>query len=262
MNDLELIDTRAVRLYERMQTAISRCYTIDDCREISRQAEAIAAYYKQIEDEDSVKKFLNVKLRAWRRIGEILHTIDNSDCETVAAHIRKIKQKLSINISDSHLRQALRIASLPIEFFDENVAEHYSIASILAAYEKLNYEIWENSPDGKAELKRRDQEQTRQQTRHTILEEDKHKRERQHEIAERDNRELQSVFDAFSDAKREVGYTMRRSDRQEMHPILLLINKPQHEILRKAAFDHHKTMQAILREGLANWLATHGYKVD
>jgi hypothetical protein len=41
-------------LYQRMQAAIADCHSIDDCKRIATQASAIAAYYDQIQDDESV----------------------------------------------------------------------------------------------------------------------------------------------------------------------------------------------------------------
>ncbi len=60
------------RLYEKMQTAIAACHSFDEVKAIADQAAAIAAYHKQIRDDASMRRFLEIKLRAWRRIGEII----------------------------------------------------------------------------------------------------------------------------------------------------------------------------------------------
>lgn len=46
---------RPNQLYSRMQTAIDRCYSVDDCKTIADQANAIAAYFKQTKDDASLR---------------------------------------------------------------------------------------------------------------------------------------------------------------------------------------------------------------
>lgn len=52
-----------------------------------------------------------------------------------------------------------------------------------------------------------------------------------------------------------------RRDREQMHATVFLLKRSVHEILRKAAFDHRMTMQAIIRSGLMMWFAAHGYSI-
>lgn len=86
MKDLALPPgvAKTVQLYEKMQTAISACFSFDECKAIADQAAAIAAYHKQIKDDASMRQFLEIKMRAWRRIGEIFRAVDTSDCATFA----------------------------------------------------------------------------------------------------------------------------------------------------------------------------------
>ena len=51
-------DEKKIRLYQRMQAAIRTCHVVDDCKEIADQATAIAAYYKQIKDNESLRNSL------------------------------------------------------------------------------------------------------------------------------------------------------------------------------------------------------------
>src|SRR5262245_5939299 len=88
-----VVNPTSPMLYQRMQTAIAECYSMDDCREIAKQANAIAAYYSQIKDDESVRKFLQIKLRAWRRIGEIVAgcNVDRTKCESTADYLRRVR---------------------------------------------------------------------------------------------------------------------------------------------------------------------------
>jgi hypothetical protein len=125
-----------------MQTAIAACGAIDECMALSNQATAVAAYYKQIKDDTSMRQFLEIKMRAWRRIGEIIGAIDTSDCETFAARTRKFRQQMPLDeMSDAHIKQAIDIAALPLAFFEDAAAEGISnITRLLSTYEKLQRE--------------------------------------------------------------------------------------------------------------------------
>jgi hypothetical protein len=73
--------------------------------------------------------------------------------------------------------------------------------------------------------------------------------------------EAKALLRARDLALDEVGITLDRRDREQMHQIVFLLKKSIHEILRQAAFDNRTTMQSILRSGLMMWFVAHGYTV-
>lgn len=263
-------------LYKRMQNAIAECYSVDDCKQIATQANAIAAYYKQIKDDESVKKFLQVKIRAWRRIGEILigAGIDKSECNThsdgtfnTAEYIRRIRASFQGNkaieeLSDAAVRQALRIGELSSNFFDQNVGKFSSIDAIVNAFAAVQRREWEATPEGQAELKERtarakewekkQQQEARQQTK---------QQQEEAQLRQVEAASIDALMVERNKAFAEVGITLERHDREHMHQIVFLLKKSIHEILRQAAFDNRTTMQSILRAGLMMWFIAHGYDV-
>lgn len=252
------------QLYVRMQSAISACFSVDDCAEIASQAHAIAAYFKQIEDDASVRKFFTVKLRAWRKIGEFLITVDSSDCETMAARIRKVRASFDRDpsvkkMSDSAIGNALKLGELRDDFFEQEVGYHSSVSTMLAAYQRLVFQEWRASPEGQAVAKKTEAELARR----TVEQEEANTRERAkaHEAYQKAQQEKADLA-ALNAAREEVGYTMDRRDRERMREVMLLLKDPVHKVLRQAAFDRHMTMQAVLRSGLAMWFIANGYAVD
>ena len=270
MHDLAIIDSgpSTPRLYERMQAAIAECHSIDDCKTIADHAVAIAAYHKQIKDDASVRKFIQIKLRAWRRIGELLSTVDRSDCgDNVAAQIRKIMSAFKGNeaveeLSDSAIREALRLAALPADFFERNVADHRNCHTLCFAYERLQQEKWEASPAGQKELKRREKERQERAAAEAQYRAEKETRAAQEAAAqEAAQRTMLALHAAHQEAISEVGFTLDRRDREDMREVVFMIKGAVHEALRQAAFDNRMTMQAVLRAGLAMWFIAHGYDV-
>ena len=261
MTDLVLSSNGGtVRLYEKMQAAIAACHTLDDCKAIADQAAAIGAYYDQIKDDASMRQYIEIKLRAWRRIGEILREVDVSDCESLAARNRKIRAAFKGDtavdeMTDAFIQQAVKIADLPSDFFERNVDKGLSNHALLYAYGQMKREEWEASPEGQAEIKQRAErydEQMRREHAQAI--------ERNRETTE-EERALQALKKARKEAIAEVGVTLERRDRETMRETVFLLREPVHEALRRAAFDHRMTMQAILRAGLAMWFIANGYDV-
>jgi hypothetical protein len=252
-------------LYDRMRMAIAECHLIDDCKQIAIQASAIAAYYKQIKDDESVRKFMQIKIRAWRRIGEILVStkVEAKPDDTTAEYIRKIRASFKGNkqieeLGDNAFRQALKIMTVPHEFFEKNVENNPSIDGLVSAFAMLQRREWEATPKGQAELKEREKSAEKASRENAAMQVEL---ERQNWLQRKEAAELEVLKQARDEALSEVGITLDRRDRDEMQQIIFLIKKSIHDILRQAAFDNRTTMQAILRSGLMMWFVANGYLV-
>lgn len=66
------IQPQALALYERMCTAIAECSRVDEAKDIRDKAQALEAYYRQARNLDAEREAANVRLRAERRVGELL----------------------------------------------------------------------------------------------------------------------------------------------------------------------------------------------
>ena len=248
-------------LYARMSSAIAHCYKVDDCKDIADQAAAISAYYKQIRDDESVRKFLAVKMRAWRRIGEICKQIDQTDCATKTAYYVKIGRKYP-EISVSQISNALRLADVPLDFFESalNSTSTASVSGIIYGYEGHVHRLWEQSPEGQAEIARHRERYAEQEKWNAEQSKRAKEEAAEKELDTRHQLALQNeIWTEFVTAGQEVGYTMDRRDRKTMKSVVLLLNESLHSVLRQAAFDKHMTMQAVLRSGLEAWLLYNCY---
>ncbi|HEX5957548.1 MAG TPA: hypothetical protein VFY92_02690, partial [Hyphomicrobiaceae bacterium] len=72
MGTLTITDGFRPALYQRMREAIAACHDVDECKDVADRALAMATYYEQANDQESIRKVHEIKLRAWRRIGELL----------------------------------------------------------------------------------------------------------------------------------------------------------------------------------------------
>ena len=66
-------------LYERMCTAIAECSRVDEAKDIRDKAAALEAYYRQARNLDAEREAANVRLRAERRVGELLKELARAD---------------------------------------------------------------------------------------------------------------------------------------------------------------------------------------
>lgn len=62
----------ALALYDAMVTAIAECARVDEVKDIRDKAVALEAYYRQARNLEAEREACNVRLRAERRVGELL----------------------------------------------------------------------------------------------------------------------------------------------------------------------------------------------
>lgn len=70
---------QGLALYERMCTAIAECVRVDEAKDIRDKALALEAYYRQARNLDAEREAANVRLRAERRVGELLKELARAD---------------------------------------------------------------------------------------------------------------------------------------------------------------------------------------
>jgi hypothetical protein len=64
--------TEALVLYDAMLTAIAECARVDEVKDIRDKAAALQIYYRQARNLEAEKEAADVRLRAERRVGELL----------------------------------------------------------------------------------------------------------------------------------------------------------------------------------------------
>lgn len=265
--------------YDRMRTAIAQCLRIDELKAVADQSVAMAAYYKQVKDDSSVTKFKQIRIRAYRRLGEIFAAVTPpkergpydgegwsaySLADRVALIRKHFKNDPTIKeLSDSRIYNCLRLAAVPIETIERELrAGQTSVDAILGAPERDRREKYWASPEGKAEAARRAEEKTRWEKKQ-VEKQQQEAAQKAQEAAEAaaEDQVISSLLESYDAALGEVGFTMERRDRENMHQIVFLLKRDIYEILRKAAFESRITMQEVLRRGLVMWLAAHGHPI-
>lgn len=71
--------SQALGLYDRMCTAIAECSRVDEAKDIRDKALALEAYYRQARNLEAEREAANVRLRAERRVGELLKDLARAD---------------------------------------------------------------------------------------------------------------------------------------------------------------------------------------
>jgi hypothetical protein len=117
--------------YERAKTALAECSSIDECKDWSDKAAAMASYAK-MSDDDSLRKYAErIQARAIRRCGELLRQIEpatgkNNQHEQVkgmGVHTFHSRAEMAeqAGMSKHQQMQATRVAALPEQQFTKMI---------------------------------------------------------------------------------------------------------------------------------------------
>lgn len=141
MTDLTNIDTSGARLpstYNAAKRAISQCVSIDECKEWSDKAAALASYAKQANDDQLEKMARRIRARATRRAGELLKQIEpasgaRSDLGTAAAQGSRKQAAADAGMSQRQAKTAQRLANVPEDDFEGLVEGGATVTQIAEA---------------------------------------------------------------------------------------------------------------------------------
>ena len=131
----------ALALYDTMVNAIAECARVDEVKDIRDKAAALEAYYRQARNLEAEREAANVRLRAERRVGELLKDLarapgQRSDLVTASDEVASpYADALATNgmtRQSAHRYQAL--ANIPKDEFDAALAgpEKASTNGVLA----------------------------------------------------------------------------------------------------------------------------------
>lgn len=107
--------------YKAALVALAECERVDECKQIDDKCVAIAAYAKQIKDSAMMDMAKRIRLRAYRRIGELLLQIP--DKGPFAMGPDRAAAGKAAGMVPGNQFTAMRLANIPHDKFDE-VAEH------------------------------------------------------------------------------------------------------------------------------------------
>lgn len=265
-NDLILSKNLSGHLtqYKEMCRAVAVCHQFDECKDIIDKSVAMAAYYAQIKDTETELMFQRIRVRAWRRIGELFSPVSFTDCETQAAKVRKIRAAFPddptvSDMSDSRILEILRLMEIPDKEFESAIKQTIT-GSLPDLFKRTPSAIAQRLESERYWAKRREKEEEERQFAAAVAAQDRavavRAAKKEATLLEKHGTELYAAADQ---AMKEVGITLERKDRAKMKQVVFLIKQEVHEVLRQAAFDKRVTMQEVLRRGLKLWLEANGY---
>ena len=112
-------------VYEGARAALEKCDRIDECKDWSDKAAAMASYAKQSQDESLFQMATRIKARATRRCGELLQAIDRAEQggrpKKNGGHTPPVSREQAAKdsgLSRDQKRTALRVANVPAPLFE------------------------------------------------------------------------------------------------------------------------------------------------
>lgn len=109
--------------YEMAQKALAECSRVDECKDWSDKAAALASYARQAKDNTLHNLALRIQARAQRRMGELLKQVPRGDSDganllqnrraATVPPVTRTQVAADAGLSDRQRKTALRIASVP-----------------------------------------------------------------------------------------------------------------------------------------------------
>jgi hypothetical protein len=252
---------RHLMQYKQMCVAIATCHYFDECKDIIDKSVAMAAYYAQIKDSETELMFYRVRLRAWRRIGELFATVDLKGCENPTQKGKRIREAFANDptvreMKDYRIVDVVKLMAISDKDFEYAIKQNVngSVTDLLRRTPAAEAASAQAQKERAAHNKRWEQQQREEAEKNKANVQAALKAAR---MQEKHEEELDRAAEA---AMKEVGITLERKDRANMKQVVFLIKDEVHEAMRKAAFDKRITMQEVLRRGLKLWLEANGYE--
>lgn len=113
--------------YEAAKYALAECNRIDECKEWSDKAQALASYARQADDKELETTAMRIRARAIRRCGELLKEVEKTSFKgnqhVVTASTGPNRKELAkdAGMSERQAKTAIRVANVPQETFVDQV---------------------------------------------------------------------------------------------------------------------------------------------
>jgi hypothetical protein len=243
-------------LYNNIREAIAKCHSVDECKDIVSKAEAMALYYKQANDQDTLQKFFEIKLRAWRRLGELM--LSDAEVAATAGPRRSFKlamermgtPELRATLREYDAVHAMKLARIDAVEFEAFLGEAGGSMAKLIELTDPRAKFY----TAHAEAGRNDTPAVHLRTSN-FIERLYRKDDEARTVKER------ATVDAAEEAdevEHNVGLTLLRKYRRPMRVFGFYLSFEAHEQLRRAAFERRVTMHHVLRAALDTWFVAKG----
>lgn len=241
--------------YNAMRRAIAACATIDDCAKEQSRAAALAVYFREVNDKFAQRALEDIRLRAWRRMAEIIATVDVSKCASQKLMVEKIRHEIGADatsmLTNSRIIQLIKLAGIPASSFEAALErERISLASVLFDH-----------PD---KIRKRDV--IKQDHADYVRRQDAEKKAAAKAAAEQRAADEKRADDLIALVKEraiiespDVGLTLNAKASAKLVSFSVMMDRRMHDQLRDAAHERRTTMWAILREAANYWFVVNGF---
>lgn len=119
-------DARLPVAYEAARKSLQECERLDECKNWSDRAAALASYARQAKDESLFRTAQRIQARAVRRCGELLKQIPSAsgtrtDLQPHDGAVTRLGAAQEAGLSERQKVTALRVASVPENDFDRRI---------------------------------------------------------------------------------------------------------------------------------------------
>lgn len=124
--EVSIANARLPQTYEAAKTALANCAQVDECKEWSDKAQALASYAKMADDDSLLKLSRRIAGRAVRRCGELLSEFNQqgkrSDKPFAGDHGKsQADVAREAGLSEHQELQAVRVANVPEADFESQI---------------------------------------------------------------------------------------------------------------------------------------------
>ena len=116
--------------YEAAKLAISQCAQLDECKDWSDKAQAMASYAKQVHDKEMQNMAMRIRLRAERRLGQLYDEFEKAqgkrtdqlgDSKSPSHEKTRTEAAKEIGQTKDQMIRSVRASRIPEEKFEEQV---------------------------------------------------------------------------------------------------------------------------------------------
>ena len=114
--------------YDQARHALAQCERIDEAKDWSDKAAALAAYARQADDPELEAIARRIRARAFRRMGEISRELETGKpgphveiLPSAGKYLSKSAVLAEAGVSTSQAHRAEKVAAIPVEEFERRV---------------------------------------------------------------------------------------------------------------------------------------------
>jgi len=136
IHKLDISSATLPKSYERAKVAISECSNLDECKDWSDKAQALASYAKQAGDDELEQMSKRIRARAIRRCGELLKLFDGrGNNQHINTNVNKHDIGKAAGMSTRQINTSTQLSNIPESEFNRQL-ESNNVPTLTALSEQ------------------------------------------------------------------------------------------------------------------------------